>query len=274
MSTISCDDLPQDAQCLQFSEAERLQFQEQGYVIVRGMGDLELVKRMLVVTQEHLAREIEPLEFEAEVKYPGAPTSLDEQGGRTVRRLKQAHSRDIVFTQWLCSSPLVARLNQLLGPQVVMPLAHHNCVMTKQPKHSSDTGWHQDIRYWSFPSSDLVSVWLALCDEHTGNGCLFVIPGSHRMSFKKTQLDESLFFRDDIDENRELIKTAIPVELNCADVLFFHGRTLHSASRNYQQQTKYSAVFTFRAADNVPPVGSRSAMGGEFILPPVQVPGL
>jgi phytanoyl-CoA hydroxylase len=267
MSTISCNDAPQETQPHQFSDAELRQFHEDGFVIVRGLGERATVNRMLLVTHDHLAREILPVELEADVKYPGASESIEDQGGRTIRRLKQAHSRDIVFTEWVCSQPIVSRLQQLLGPELVMPLAHHNCIMTKQPEHSSDTGWHQDIRYWSFPSQELVSVWLALGDEHPQNGGLFVIPGSHRMSFEQSQFDDSLFFHEDRASNQNVLEQAVPIEMTVGDVLFFHCRTLHSASRNHLPQTKFSAVFTFRASNNTPPVGSRSALAGELILP-------
>ena len=131
-----------------------------------------------------------------------------------------------------------------------MPLAHHNCVMTKQPHHSSDTRWHRDIRYWNFTSPKLVSVWLALGKEYPENGGLFVIPGSHRLKLQPSQLDESLFFREDVAENQPLLDSAVPVELAAGDVLFFHACTLHTASRNNTDQSKFSAVFTFRPADN------------------------
>ncbi len=143
-----------------FSPRELEQFARDGYVIVRQLAGPMEREHMLDVAREGLAREIAPLEYEADLHYPGAPTSRDAEGGRTVRRLKQALSRDFCFTEWIASRPLAGRLQQLLGPNIVMPLAHHNCIMTKQPRHSSDTGWHQDIRYWSFERSDLVSVWL------------------------------------------------------------------------------------------------------------------
>lgn len=253
-----------------FSQEERASFIQNGFVIVRGLATDELCMRMKQVTCEHLEREISPVEYEAEVNYPGAPATLDSPGGRTIRRLKQAHSRDIVFTEWVCSSPLQKRLTQLLGPEVVMPLAHHNCIMTKQPRHSSETGWHQDIRYWSYRQSDLVSVWLALGREHPRNGGLRVVPGSHCMQFDRQQFDEALFFREDDARNQPLLETAVPVELNPGDVLFFHCRTLHAASNNETDETKFSVVFTFRAADNVPVRGSRSERGGELLLPTVQ----
>jgi phytanoyl-CoA hydroxylase len=138
--------------------------------------------------------------------------------------------------------------------------------MTKHPAFSSDTGWHQDIRYWSFDRPELVTVWLALGAERPENGCLRVIPGSHRIALDRSRFDEALFFRPDLAANAELIAQAVPVELEAGDVLFFHCKTLHAASRNFTPQTKYSVVFTFRAADNRPRPGSRSAQSPELLI--------
>jgi len=246
---------------------QRQQFQTSGFLILRQLAPAAVVEQMRRVTEDQLRRELAPVEYEAEVHYPGAPQSLEAPGGHTVRRLKQAHARDIVFTDWVSSPLLRDPLTALLGPRVVMPLAHHNCIMTKQPQHSSDTGWHQDIRYWSFERPELISVWLALGDEHLKNGCLQVIPGSHRIDFARERFDDALFFRTDHPANLELLDQAQPVELQAGDVLFFHCRTLHAATRNYSNETKYSAVFTFRAGDNPPRPGTRSAQACELLLP-------
>ncbi len=249
-----------------FSPAEVAQFERDGYFIARRMVGDALRARMLEVTRDGLRREVPPVEYEADLHYPGAPSSLEAAGGHTVRRLKQALSRDFCFVEWAASAPLVNRLQQLLGPSVVMPLAHHNCIMTKEPRHSSDTGWHQDIRYWSFERPELVSVWLALTSETTKNGCLRVIPGSHRLHLDRGRFDDEIFLRPELPENQELIAKAVWAELEPGDVLFFHARTFHAASRNYTDLTKFSAVFTFRGADNPPKPGSRSASLPELIL--------
>ncbi len=267
MAALVSELLSSPASAQEFSAADVLSFEQQGFVVARGLAGSDWLARMRQVTREHLERELPPVEFEADVHYPGAPASLDAPGGRTVRRLKQALTRDIVFTEWVCQLDIVRRLEQLLGGRVVMPLAHHNCVMTKQPEHSSQTGWHQDVRYWNFARPDLVSVWLALGTERPQNGCLWVIPGSHLVPMERSRLDDALFFRTDQPENQALLDAAIPVELAPGDVLFFHAKTLHSASSNQTTATKYSVVFTFRRDDNPPLVGTRSAMAGELLLP-------
>lgn len=242
-----------------FTADELEQFHRDGYVIARGLSEPALCARMLAAAREHLERQVEPIEYEADLHYPGAPASRNSNGGQTVRRLKQAHSRGFVFTEWVNHPRLQGRLRQLLGAAITMPLAHHNCIMTKQPRHSSETGWHRDIRYWAFDRPELVSVWLALGPESPANGCLRLIPGSHQLEFAPGQLDAEAFFRTDVPENQALIDTQVEAELQPGDVLFFHCRTLHSAGRNTTGEPKISVVFTFRPTDNPPIRGTRSA---------------
>ncbi|HCN89937.1 MAG TPA: phytanoyl-CoA dioxygenase, partial [Oxalobacteraceae bacterium] len=72
------------------STAQIEEFKTSGYLIVRRMVPPAACELMLAVTAEHLQAAIAPLEYEAEVGYPGAPRSLDAAGGRTVRRLRGA----------------------------------------------------------------------------------------------------------------------------------------------------------------------------------------
>lgn len=250
-----------------FSAAEVEQFRRDGYVIARRLADPEFLEQMRGATLDGLERCVPPVEYEADLCYPGAPDSRDTPGGGTVRRLKLAHARHPVFTEWLVRPELTNRLRQLLGPEVVMPLAHHNCIMTKQPQFSSDTGWHQDIRYWSFESPELISAWLALGSERPENGGLKLVPGSHLIQLDRSRLDEELFLRTDLPENQALIEQSVFAELEPGDVLFFHCRTFHSATRNHTTEPKYSAVFTFRPGGCRPLPGTRSASLPELILP-------
>lgn len=234
-------------------------FERDGYAIARALAPPALCSRMLEVAKAHLAANVSPLEYEADVQYPGSPLSHEAPGGRTVRRLLQAYARDPAFGEF-ATSPLLAKcLEPILGRKIELSQAHHNCIMTKDPRYSSLTSWHRDIRYWSFERPELVSVWLALGREHRRNGCLLVLPGSHAMDFHPGQLDAAQFLRTESADNQALLATQVAVELDPGDVLFFHCRLFHAAGHNQSAETKYSAVFTYHAADNRPLPGSRSA---------------
>ncbi len=242
-------------------------FERNGFVIARGLVDRERCEALKALARRQLAAQTPPLEYEAQVKYPGSPVSTQAPGGTTVRRLLQACARDPLFRELATSPTIAARLRQLLGPDVELSQTHHNCIMTKNPAFSSATGWHQDIRYWSFEKPELVSVWLALGPEHEENGCLWLVPGSHRLGLRRDQYDSDLFLRTDLDENDRILKNRMAAELDEGDVLFFHCRLLHAAGRNRTDLTKFAAVFTYHAADNRPLPHTRSASLPDIALP-------
>jgi len=250
----------------QFTTGDLNDFSRDGFLICRGLMPEEYLSKMKSVAERDAAGGLGDIEYEADVQYPGAPESLDSEGGRTIRRLRQAFSRDPVFSSLVKEPFLLKRLQQLLGDRVVMPLAHHNCIMTKNPQFSSDTGWHQDIRYWSFEQPDLVNVWIALTDESVNNGCLRLLPGTHCVEVPPERLDAQLFLRTDLPENADWLAGAVTAELSPGDVLFFHARCFHSATRNFSDQPKCSAVFTFRELWNAATPNTRSAALPELLL--------
>ena len=248
-----------------FTPEQLAQFARDGYTIERALAPRELCAQLLIRAREDLARAQPPLEYEADIGYPGAPVSHAASGGGTVRRLLQAYNRDELFQTWARHPEVLVRLRQLLGSDIVLPLAHHNCIMTKQPRHSSDTLWHQDIRYWSYTRPDLVSVWLGLGNETAANGALRLLPGTHRMDFDSARFDSAQFFRTNLADNQALLRIERVADLRAGDVLFFHARTLHAAGRNTTDATKFSLVFTYRPKDNLPLAG-RSAVAPEIAL--------
>lgn len=242
------------------SELQYQQFLRDGFLIVRDVAPAELRQRIIEVVEASLEPALGPLEYEADLHYPGAPADKSAPGGSTPRRLLNAYARDAVFREWTGSEVVVATVKQLIGTEhLCLTQNHHNCIMTKMPEYSSKTAWHQDIRYWSFDRPELVNVWLALGDEYARKGGMKFIPGSHKLQLDRGRFDAELFLRDDLPENKALIDTAVDAELKAGDVLFFHCQTFHLASANETDEAKYSLVFSYHAADNLPIPGTRSA---------------
>ncbi len=242
------------------SELQVQQFKRDGYLIVRDLADESLRRRMIDVVESSMAPALGPLEYETDLSYPGAPQDMLSPGGTTPRRLLNAYARDAVFREWAGNPDLVAALKQLIGTErLMLTQNHHNCIMTKMPTYSTRTGWHQDIRYWSFDRPELVNVWLALGDEYAEKGGMKFIPGSHKLELDRGRFDAELFLRDDLPENRELLDQAVDARLNAGDVLFFHCRTFHVAGANQTKEPKYSLVFSYHDADNHPIPCTRSA---------------
>ncbi|MBX2837896.1 MAG: phytanoyl-CoA dioxygenase family protein [Gammaproteobacteria bacterium] len=245
----------------QLSEHEAQRFDRDGYLIRRGLIDRARTDDLVALIDRSLNPALAPVEFEADVHYPGSPESRTAPGGHTPRRLLHAFSRDAQFQAIGLDSAIAATLKTLMRTDaLLLSQNHHNCVMTKHPGYSSVTSWHQDIRYWRFDRPELVSTWLALGPENAANGCLLVLPGSHRLEIDPGRFDAALFLRTDIPENEELLATAKTVELEAGDVLFFHSKTLHAAGQNTSDTIKRTLVYTYRSADNAPIPETRSAV--------------
>lgn len=248
------------------SPAQVTAFRQEGYLLIKGMVPPAQRQQLLELTQDHLKRAVAPLEYEAEVGYEGAPSSLDAEGGRTARRLRAAWQRADAYRQWACDPLLVAMLRQLFDEPVCITLAHHNCVMTKHPTFGTATGWHRDIRYWSFPRNELISVWLALGNERPDNGALKFIPGSHLLQLQPEQMDEMDFLRPEVPANQALFAKGVSPSLEAGDVVLFHSGLFHAAGPNHSDQVKCSAVFAYHGASNTPLPGTRSASAEDIVL--------
>ena len=109
-------------------------FARDGYQVIRGLCPQPVLDALRAMTLAHLEPLVGPVEYEADVGYPGAPGSRDEQGGGTPRRLLNVYSRAEVFREW-ATGPLVGdRLRALFGrDDLSVSQCHHNCVMTKYP---------------------------------------------------------------------------------------------------------------------------------------------
>jgi phytanoyl-CoA hydroxylase len=248
-------------------ESQVRELRSSGFVVVPHLVSGERLERLNEIARAQLAARAAPLELEADLQYPGAPPSHSAAGGETVRRLLDAYGRDEAFRQWATAAVVGRWMRAYFDQDVLMSRAHHNCLMTKHPRYGSLTGWHRDIRYWSFEREDLVSVWLALGEETNQNGGLWFVPGSHAMPFEAERFDAAKFFRVDHEENAQILRSAVSPPLERGDAVFFHCNTLHSAGKNATERVKLSLVYTYHGASNAPLAGTRSASRPEVVLP-------
>lgn len=150
-------------------------------MIVRGLATPDICVRIRDGTRHELDAAIARLEYEASIGYPGAQASFEVEGGYTVRGLPGVIDRYATIHEWTCPPAIVAQMSQLLGSRPVLSRAHHNCLMSKHPKHGSQTNWYRDFRYWSFERPELISLWLDLGPERAENCGMLVLPGGQRL---------------------------------------------------------------------------------------------
>jgi phytanoyl-CoA hydroxylase len=246
---------------LRLTKSQIKQFEDDGFIVIREFLNKKNSDSILKQAQLHIQKQAEPIETEEECQ------NLCPKGrGETLRRLRQAYSRDKVFASWMTNSKINPILQQLLDDKAVLTLAHHNSIMTKMPKQNTATCWHQDIRYWNFQNDNLVSVWLSLMEENINNGVLWFIPSSHKIKLNRDRFDDNICLKQSTKENKKLISTKVKFDLYAGDIVIFHSKTLHSANANSSKNKKISFVYTVRAKNNLPIKNSRSSSFAEIEL--------
>jgi phytanoyl-CoA hydroxylase len=107
----------------------------------------------------------------------------------------------------------------------------HDQTLQKKP-WANPTGWHLDNPYWSFHSRNAISIWIALDDATFQNGCLYYLPGSHKIAkFDNVTIDENVGGLFEVyPEFKDC--DVIPGEMKAGSCGFHNGITAHGAGAN------------------------------------------
>ena len=95
------------------------------------------------------------------------------------------------------------------------------------------TSWHVDDPNWSFHSPNAISIWIALDDATIQNGCMYYLPGSHKLTNyeKKGHFGSTIgALFDEYPEFREIEPVA--AEMKTGSAGFHNGLTAHAAGPN------------------------------------------
>jgi len=132
-------------------------------------------------------------------------------------------------TRRLCTDgPQVAALTQLIGPDVALT---HNQILWKLPDgpdSHSDIPFHQDNGYGELAPFTDVTVWIALTDTDEGNGCLWIVPGSHRLGLLDHAMAEVNPFLREAGSGAG----AVPLPMSAGEAVAFSGLTVHGSGPN------------------------------------------
>ena len=120
----------------------------------------------------------------------------------------------------------------LLGPDI---LGLNNLYIWKAPKIGLGFPWHQDKWYFNhqYRTEMTVGTWTAIDTADIDNGCLYVIPGSHKYGILKhedlegSQQNEFKIARDAKDED------GVAVEVPPGTVVWFNNQLLHKSTDNH-----------------------------------------
>lgn len=117
-----------------------------------------------------------------------------------------------------------------VGPDIALFASHY---ISKPPFTGQEVRWHQDGAYWPLDPMEVVTFWLAVDESTPENGCLRVIPGSHRQELHeiRTVADDANVLGSEIDAAVDESQ-AVDLALSPGDVEVHHPRILHASNAN------------------------------------------
>lgn len=206
------------------TEAQIAQYQRDGFTVVSD----------LVTPDDAIA-------WKAELK-----ARLQEEGNEHIPsgvRVWMAESMDPFSSVQLQSPRMTAILQQLIGPDV--EFLSFKAVF-KNAKTSFPSPWHQDWAYWG--GSAKISAWIALDDATPENGCLQLVPGTHRQVIEMQEIEDGKGFGRRITEDQVAGMPIVTVPVPRGAAIFFQDLALHASCPNLNGQDRWSIIPTYRNA--------------------------
>ncbi len=169
---------------------------------------------------------------------------------------------------------IVELVSGVIGDDVILWGCHVFC---KPPVDGYETPWHQDGHYWPIRPLATCTVWVALEESRVENGCLRVIPGSHRARQLHEHLHED---RSDLTLNQRMAagtfdeSQAADVELEPGEMSLHDVYMIHGARANLSAKRRTGVALRYMPATSVfdrtlKPVDGKTGVAVNFARRPL-----
>jgi len=238
------------------TDRQMKQYLEDGYVIIRGvLDDAEVakVKRLQAKIEAridaHGATNFAVGESNYQFEKIDSPDGVDRAA---LRAVKNPHFEEPDFTEVAASDKILDFVEDLIGHEVYI---HSSKVFFKAAHGGRRKPWHQDWAYWSHMNQQQVTVWMAIDPSTRENGCIEVLPGSHKKGHVEHYRGEDYMIHEELVDKDAVVYA----EMAPGDVLFFNVLTLHASAPNNSEKGRLCCIIDFYS--QAKPEGSRH--GGE-----------
>jgi len=135
------------------------------------------------------------------------------------------------------------RIESLLGPDVL--LWKSKCFV-KFPDGAT-VPWHQDMPHWDLDPPVSVTAWIALTPSNTDNGCVRVVPGSHRQGRIDHAVDRESgsLLTSGMQIDAPADEDTRPVTLRPGEMSFHDGFIVHGSPANAGSEPRIGVAFVF-----------------------------
>lgn len=177
--------------------------------------------------------------------------------------LGNIHHRSPLVRQYYFSGPLVEVTTQLIGPNIKAATSQ---LTFKLHGNTQTFSWHQDNSYGELDPYNAISCLTALDDTDQQNGCLWLVPGSHKqgqIAYTHTLEDKREHRAVQLDVDDSL---GLPMPLRAGESLFFHCHMLHKSEGNLSSDRDRRILFLrYADADAVEVYNNRQPRLGRLV---------
>ena len=167
-----------------------------------------------------------------------------------LRRLKMPADQHPVYDRTLRHDGILDIVARLIGPAIRQ---NGHKLNMKSPEFGSPVEWHQDWAFYPHTNDDLLAVGVAMDDMSLENGCLMVIPGSHKGPVYDHH--QKGVFVGAVTDPRFNPHGATPIELKAGGISIHHVRALHGSAPNTSNHPRRLLLFQYCAVDAWPLAG-------------------
>ncbi|MEM7531451.1 MAG: phytanoyl-CoA dioxygenase family protein [Chloroflexota bacterium] len=165
----------------------------------------------------------------------------------------EPHSYSNTIRQYITHAGICRVLGVVIGAYVPFWDGSYKCMqsmfVSKKPG-GNGSPWHQDEHPIPTRDRSLTGVWMPLNDVTVENGCLWVLPDSHKPGIIYERYEHNLPDVDSMTIARGFDDSgAIPVEMAAGSVLFFNGYLLHSSKKNITQAYRPALTMHYCSAN-------------------------
>jgi phytanoyl-CoA hydroxylase len=191
------------------------------------------------------------------------PTDSDEQVISRIHCIHFPHKISEMMKDAMAHPAIVDVLTKIIAPDV----KSMQSMLFVKAAGKPGQAWHQDEDFIPTRDRSLTGAWIALDDATVDNGCLWVIPGSHKAGILWEMEEQE---NPDFDCTDESVgfpykdEDAIPVEVPAGSIVFFNGYTLHRSLPNVtEDRYRRALVNHYMSASSLLPW--RPVKEGEYI---------
>jgi ectoine hydroxylase len=169
----------------------------------------------------------------------------------TLRRIKNPADNDPLYRWVAFESPIPDIVAELIGPDVKF---HHSKLNLKGGRVGAPVEWHQDAAFYPHSNDDVLAVGLLRDDATAENGCLVVLPGSHRERVHEHYDGGGRFIgrmREE-DIGRFDARKGQLLELPAGSIHIHHYRLIHWSAPNTSAGDRRLLINAYSAADAIP----------------------